>query len=427
MNLVHQRYRILMLVTVISAVNSMDRGAVGLALQDIKTEFAFSDSQLGIVTGLAVAMLSSIAAVPIARLADRGDRARIITLATATWSVATTLTSAVGGFLHLVLVRVFSSLGDVAANPPAQSLITDVFAPAERPRAMGIFLVGSSFAGVLGYLVGGWLNEYFGWRTMFLLIGLPGFLLTVVAWLWLSDPRRGSSAVRAEPSPPTGDTYLPIRPVLAALWRNRTFRMLLTANLTWAFFSTGIASWSPSYFIRTYGLTPGELGTWFALVFGGGGIIGVVIGGELASRFAGDNMTLQLRAVACNQVLAAAVTGGAYAVNDVHLALALQGTAAILGGLSLGPLYAALVSVVPSRMRATAVAISGVCVSIMGMGLGPLAIGILSDLTHEELGVGSLRFGLLCVLPFAAVGATFVWIAARSIRQDYALVEAIEA
>lgn len=415
----------LALITLISAVNSMDRGAVGLALQEIKIEFALSDSQLGLVTGLAVALLSSATAVPIARLADRGDRARIITLATATWSVATTLTSAIGGYLHLLLVRVFSSMGDVAANPPAQSLITDAFAPAERPRAMGIFLMGNTFSGVLGYLVGGWLSEYFGWRTMFFLIGLPGFLLTGVAWLWLADPWRRNGVGTAQRA--SSDVYMPIVPVLAALWRNRTFRILLTANLTWAFFSTGIASWSPSYFIRTYGLSLGELGTWFALVFGGAGLVGVITGGELASRFAGDNMPLQLRVVACNQALAAAVTGGAYAVNNVHLALALQGTAAVLGGLSLGPLYSALVSVVQPRMRATAVAISGVCVSIMGMGLGPLTIGMLSDATSQELGAGSLRFGLLCALPFAALGAAFVWVAARNIQKDYASVEAIEA
>src|SRR5687768_16882052 len=181
---------LLVLLLVICAFNYIDRLALGLVLQDIKVDLSLTDTQLGLLSGIAFALFYSIMGIPIARWADRGNRVAIITFTTALWSAAVALCGVASNFVQLLLIRIGVAVGEAGCTPPAHSLIADYFTRAERPRAVAIYMLGGQLS-VVGYLWAGWLNELYGWRVTFMLLGLPGLGLAALAWLTLREPRLG--------------------------------------------------------------------------------------------------------------------------------------------------------------------------------------------------------------------------------------------
>jgi len=167
----------------------MDSWSLGVALQSIKTDLHLSDTQLGLLSGLAFAFLYAVMGIPIARWADSGNRIAIISLTIALWSAAMALCALAKTFVQLLLIRVGLAIGEAGCIPPAHSLIADHFTRAERPKAVSLYMLGVPLSAVLGYFLSGWLNELYGWRVMYMLLGLPGLGLSAVAWLTLKEPR----------------------------------------------------------------------------------------------------------------------------------------------------------------------------------------------------------------------------------------------
>ena len=188
-NTTYRNY-LLAVLTVIALFNYVDRTALGLVLQNIKTDLQLSDTQLGFLSGIAFALFYSVMGVPIARWADRGNRVTIITLTTALWSVAVALCGVATSFTQLLLTRVAVAVGEAGCIPPAFSLIADYFNRGERPRASAIYGLAGVFSAVIGYFVAGWLNEFYGWRVTFVCMGAPGVALALLAWFTLREPRR---------------------------------------------------------------------------------------------------------------------------------------------------------------------------------------------------------------------------------------------
>jgi MFS family permease len=408
----------LALLTVIVAFNYTDRFALGIALQDIKRDLQLSDSQLGFLSGIAFALFYSTMGIPIARWADRGNRITIIAVATSVWSAAVAACGLARSFLQLMLVRVVVGVGEAGCVPPGLSLIADFFSRAERARAVSVYMQGISASLVLGYLASGWLNQMFGWRAMFLLIGLPGVLLAVLAQWSLKEPRREQTATaHVESSAPA------ISDVCRTLWATRSFRHLLCANAVMWFISYGTMQWTPAFFIRDFSLETGELGTWFALLYGIGGIVGTYCGGEWAARQGADNEALQLKGMAVLIAISGVLNAFAYlpalAPNSL-LALAWLGVSYLMGALTNGPLFAIIQTVVPARVRAMAIAVVYLVANLIGIGLGPWATGALSDAFHPRFGEESLRYALVLMCPGAAWGAYHLWAASRTVAGDIA-------
>jgi MFS family permease len=378
------------------ASNCMDRVALGLLLQELKVDLALSDTQLGLLTGIAFALFYSVMGIPIARWADRGNRVTLITITTALWSAAVALCGMASSFLQLLLIRIGVAVGEAGCNPPAHSLIADYFSRLERPKAVAIYMLGAPLATVLGYFGAGWLNELCGWRVTFIVLGLPGVALAALVMLTLKEPRRQQGVSTVAPNlhehPSLTETCI-------ALWQKRSFRHLLIFYSVSAFFSVGTGQWKPSFFIRSYGLQTGELGTWLAVIYGLGGILGTWLGGVAASRYAAGNERLQLNAICVAYCVLAGVSVCTYLSPDAHLAFALLAVTMIATGTVVGPLFATIHAVVPQRMRAMSIAILFLFANLIGMGLGPLAVGVLSDAFHSWAGEDSLRFALLALSP----------------------------
>jgi MFS family permease len=427
---------LLTLLPLILAFNYVDRLALGLLLQDIKVDLHLSDTQLGLLTGIAFALFYSLLGIPIARWADRGNRVTIIAITTALWSAAVALCGAATNFVQLLLIRIGVGVGEAGCIPPAQSLIADYFGRAERPRAVARYMLGAPVSMVIGYFLAGWLNELYGWRMTFMLLGLPGLALAALAWSTLREPRRetpGTGAAREADSPtcqPGGsmDVAQPtLREVCVTLWRNDAFRHLLYGFSVMSFFGYGISQWKAAFFIRSYGLQTGELGTWFAVIYGLGGILGTHLGGELASRHAAQDERLQLRAMALVYCGSAVIFASIFLSSNAHLAFALIALSAITGAATTGPLFATIQTLVPERMRAMSIAFIYLFANLIGMGLGPLAVGVLSDVFRSLAGDESLRYALLCLCPGYFWGAWHVWQGSKTVTRDLEAAQAIRA
>jgi len=357
------KHYMLGLLTVVAAFNYLDRFVLSLLLEPIKQEFDLSDSQLGLLTGFAFALFYSLAGIPIARWADRGNRNAIVAMTTALWSAMVVLSGLVGNYTQLLLVRIGVAVGEAGCLPPAQSLIAEYFDRAERPRAMSIYWMCGPIAIIIGYLGGGWLAEYVNWRITFIVMGVPGIALAILVKLTLREPRlkQISTAVVEHPS---------LKAVLNTLWQQRSFRHIAVAFCVAYFFGMGTSVWLPTFFIRSHGMETGELGTWLALIWGICGLFGTYLGGVLASHYATGKEALQMRSVAIIMVLSGLFYASTYLSSNKYAAFSLLSIGVIIGSLANGPVFSVIQSLVNDRMRSVAIALIFLMANLIGFGLG---------------------------------------------------------
>jgi predicted MFS family arabinose efflux permease len=418
---------LLVLLTTIMVFNYVDRLSMGLVLQDIKVDLSLSDTQLGLLTGIAFAFFYAVMGIPIARWADRGNRVTIISLTVAVWSVAVTLCGTASTFLQLLLIRVLVAVGEAGCHPPAFSLIADYFGRSERPRAVARYMLGWPLALLVGNLAAGWLNQFYGWRVTFVVVGMPGLILAVLARSTLQEPRNHVATMslvpRSESERMAAEVQPNLREVLVTLGGSAAFRHLVICFSLSYFFGNGILQWQPAFFERSHGLQTGELGTWFALIYGVGGLIGTYLGGELAARYAADNERLQLLALAAVYGVIALLGAGVYLAIDRYVALGVL-TLSVIGAATLnGPLFAATQTLVPPRMRAMSIALVLFFSNLIGLGLGPLTAGALSDALRPVLGNEALRYALLALCPGYLWCAWHLWRASRTVASDMAAAQ----
>jgi MFS family permease len=406
----------LVLLTVVYSFNFIDRQLLAILQESIKLELSLSDSQLGLLTGFAFAVFYVTAGLPIARWADRGNRRNIVAIAVGLWSLMTALSGAVQNYLQLLLARIGVGIGEAGGSPPSHSIISDIFPPEKRASAIAFYSMGVNFGILFGFLFGGWLNEFFGWRVAFVVVGLPGILLAVIVKLTLREPLRGLSEQKqaSDDSPPFTD-------VVKLLWSRLSFRHMAFAGALNAFAGYSTSNWTASFMIRSHQMTTGELGTWLALIMGLGGAIGVFGGGLLADRLAPSDKRWYLWLPALAGIICVPFMVAVYTVDSAYAALMISIVPGLLFNVYLGNAIATTHGLVGLRMRATASAILFLILSIIGLGIGPWSIGLLSDYLEPELGVESLRYAMLYLIPAVMFwSACHFYLGARTLREDLA-------
>jgi MFS family permease len=418
---------LLVVLLIISALNNVDRNALGIVLEDIKIDLSLSDTQLGLLSGIAFALFYAFMGIPIARWADRGNRVAIISITAAIWSVAVASCGFARNFIQLLLIRVGVAAGESGCLPPAHSLIAEYFDRSERPRAVARYMLHGPLAFVIGYFATGWLNQLYGWRMTFVILGLPGLVFAVLGWVTLKEPRADDAgqiaAVRPTMNHSSSADVPSFTHVCKVLWANVAFRHLMLCFSVWYFFGYGLLQWQPTFFVRSHGLATGEIGTWFALIYGVGGGLGMYLGGELASGYAASNERLQLVAGAIAFVAFGIVTAAAFVVPNYHVAFTALAIAAFGGCVAQGPMLATIQTLVPPRMRAMSIAIIYLFANLIGLGLGPLAAGALSDALQPFVGQESLRYALIGLCPGYFWAAWHLHRASQSVAGDIAETE----
>jgi len=367
----------------------------------------------------------SLMGIPIARWADRGNRATIISLTTALWSVAVALCGTAGSFVQLVTIRVAVAVGEAGCTPPAFSLIADYFARAERPRAVAIYGLGVPLGIIFAFVWAGWLNELYGWRLTFVLLGAPGLILAALAGFTFKEPRNSIGTGRprtfaAEQLKPPAQAQPKLMTVCLTLWANSTFRDLLLFFSLQSFFAYGILTWLPAFFVRSFGMATGAIGTALAMTLGLGGLIGSYVGGELASRYAAQQERLQLKGMAMAAAASGLLSTGAYLSHHPYFSFGLIGLSAMGLGMGNGPLFATIQGLVPQHLRAVSIAILYLCANLIGMGIGPLAAGALSDVLRPFVAEESLRYALLLLAGGYFWCGWHGWRASRTVTRDLA-------
>jgi predicted MFS family arabinose efflux permease len=417
----YTRY-VLGLLTVVYIVNFVDRQVLSILLESIKLDLGLSDMQLGLLSGTAFGLFYATLGIPIARLADVYSRKWVIVVALTIWSLMTALCGAASSFAVLLLCRVGVGVGEAGGSPPSHALISDLFPPEKRGAALGIFSLGVPVGILVGLMAGGWLDETLGWRTAFMVVGLPGLILALIVALTLREPPRGM----ADGLTASTKGYS-AREVIAFLWRSRSFRHTALGSALYAFVGYSFVTWAPSFLKRSHGMESGEVGTWLALIIGIGGGIGVYGGGWLSDRWALRDPRGRSLLPALAMFASLPFWLGAYLTPSTGLALALMVPPATFGLMYQAPALAITQGLSTPAMRATAGAVLLFVINIVGLGVGPAVTGWLSDLLEPRFGSDSLGYALLIVsMALAGAGYEF-WRASHTLAADLEFVRSVQA
>jgi MFS family permease len=392
-----------------------DRQLINILVEPIKQEFNASDTEMGLLTGLAFVLFYATMGVPIARLADRGSRRDILAIAMAVWSAMTALCGMSHSFVQLALARFGVGVGEAGGGPASYSMLADYFPPRRRNTAFGILAAAAPFGILLSMYGGAVIATHYGWRVTFLGLGVPGILLALVIRLTIDEPLRG----RWDAPKKVATPELSLRQVLLLLWRDPATRTVALASGVTAISGFAAGAWLPSFFIRVHGLSLIEAG--LSLGLGGtiGGMLGGVVGGLLADRLSKRHLSWQLKVAALGTLLSLPAQGlvllwpqGDYfSVGDMRLPIAvmLVPFGAFFMAFMQGPAVAAVQNLAAPEIRTQATAAFFFVTSALGMGLGPLSVGLFSDALTPLFAEQAVRYGLLASLLFMLLGAILFW------------------
>ena len=421
------------LLLLIYVMNFVDRQVVNILAEPIKRELGLLDWQLGAMSGFAFALFYTVLGLPIARLAERGNRPYIIGAALAVWSGFTALCGLTQNFAQLLLARIGVGVGEAGCTPPAHSLITDYVPKEKRASALAFYSMGTPLGSLVGMGLGGVIADLHGWRMAFIVCGVPGVVLALLAALTLVEPRIRKTTAELKAHAAAMREAKPFREALATLKRKRTFWLVSFAAAIKAFIGYGQAPFAASFFYRNhseeiaalaaqFGLQSGGfLGLALGLMGGVGGAIGAYLGGMIADKYGGRDYRAYVSVPAVASLAVIPIYMFALVSPFATFALGSLLMGSILGTLWYGPVYATAQTIVPPHMRATASAILLFIINLIGLGLGPLAVGALSDTFAIGLGMGEaegVRYALL-VSALAGLGAAALfWMARKTIREE---------
>ena len=397
-------------------MNFVDRQILSILLPSIKQELALPDTYLGLLSGTAFGIFYATLGVPIARLADRFSRKWVMTTCLVLWSAFTAACGTAAGFGSLLACRIGVGVGEAGGSPPAHSLISDYFPPEKRATALAVFSLGVPFGILVGFMAGGWLDQTLGWRNAFAVVGAPGLLLAAIVALTLREPPRGHSEGLVHGSGPAPSA----REVIAFLWRAKSFRHSSFAGGLYSFVGYSVVNWTPSFLVRSHGMSTARIGFWLAMIVGVGGGIGNYLGGTLADRWQAREPRARVYLPAL--AVAASFPFGfvIYTTPNTTLALALLVIPTALGLMYQAPTFAVTQSLATPRMRATAAAVLLFVLNIVGLSLGPAVTGALSDALAPRYGADSLRWALLIVSTLFVWSAIHFYLAGRTLEADVA-------
>lgn len=398
-------------------LNFFDRQVLAALAPILKGYWQLSDYQVGLLaTGFEITY--ALAPVPVAILADRWLRRRVVALAVALWSGAMVLTGAAWSYAALLVGRAGLGLGEASYGPSALAWLSDLFPPNHRSRAVGIHDLALMLGSAAGYALGGVLGTALGWRPVFFLAAVPGFILAIIIWSFPEPPKGQSDREAlgvgrpAPAAPDAGQASLLLLPTLGELLRIPTLLITYTVAVLINLATAGVIYWLPSYAVRTYGLGEDQVG----LLIGGITVViggaGVLVGGVVADRLLSRTPAARLLVISSSYTLGLPLAMAAVFAPSMALFVMLA-TGAVFLFTFFFPCVAPLVhQVTRPELRATAMGLYLFAAHILGNALAPPLIGWLSDQT------GDLRQGIAVALLLALVGALIGFWGTRFVGRD---------
>ena len=384
-------------LTVAYIFSFIDRQILNLLVEPIQQDLNLSDTQISLLQGIAFALFYTLMGIPIARLADVSNRRSIIAAGVFLWSLMTALCGLTKTFWQLFAARVGVGVGEAALSPPAYSLFSDYFPPGKVTRAIAVYTGGSFLGAGLAYIIGGFVVDYVtsldtvdlpyigqlrAWQLAFIVVGLPGVLLALLVMTLREPARRGLLGDQPGAVP----VSIPIKDILKFLRKNRrTYGHHLIGVSMFVMLAYAILAWTPAFFIRKYGWTPGEVGLIYGFMLLIFGTSGVVSAGWIADALRRRGYTdANLRVIMIGALCATPFGIAAPLVDNVWLALALMAPFTFLWSLPHGIAPAALQPVTPNQMRAQVSALYLLSVNLIGLGIGPTFVALMTDYLYKD-------------------------------------------
>jgi MFS family permease len=412
----YRNYALVML-TLVYVFNFVDRQLLVILQESIKKELHLSDTQLGLLSGFTFAIFYVTLGIPIASVADKRNRRNIVAMSLSLWSIMTALSGRARNFIQLLLARIGVGVGEAGGSPPAHAMISDYFPPEKRSTALSVYSTGIYIGILIGFLMGGYLNQHLGWRTAFLVLGIPGVIFSLLFLATVKEPRRGATDAQAA---------LLNKPhrlveVIRFLFSTKTFVWLALATGLHVFCIYGLVNWAPSFLARLHGMKSSEIGVLLGLILGIGGAIGTYAGGWLTDHFGKKDKSWYLKIPAYAIIASIFFAAGALFLQNNFLSVFCLGFCVSLHSMYLGPSIAVVHSLVPASMRALASAILFLILNLIGLGFGPLVVGMISDWLAPQLGVESLRWAMSIIILVSIASSALFFKSAKKWMVDLKL------
>ena len=407
------RNYVLGILVVVYTFNFIDRQILSILLESIKSDLKLSDTSLGMLTGFAFALFYATLGIPIAKYADYGNRRNLISIAIGVWSLMTAISGLAQNFYHLLFARIGVGVGEAGCSPPAHSMISDYFPANSRSTALGIYSLGIPFGIMFGLFAGGWINEFFGWRMAFFVVGIPGIIIALIFRYTVQEPLRGQAEGRiddkAQPSIPETMRYL---------LKKRSFRHLAFGAALAAFVGYGAITWLPSFFQRSYEMQTGEVGWYLGLILGIPGGLGIFLGGYSSDYFGSKDTRWCLWIVALAMAITVPLYYMVFLSPNAYSSFLWLIVPIFFGNFYQATTFSQTQGVVELRMRSVAAAILLFIINIIGLGFGPQAVGLLSAFLNPEYGKESLRYSLLILTTIKLWCAYHYYLAGKYLKED---------
>jgi predicted MFS family arabinose efflux permease len=408
----------LFVLTAISTCGFIDRIVMNVLVQPIKLEFGLSDTQIGLVAGLAFALLNVVLGLWLSRVAERRRRLTLVAIGTFLWSVATAACGAATSFATLALARVGVGVGEAFGLPSTQSVVSDYFPKEKRTTAISVLLLAPPIGAFLGSAGGGMIAQAWGWRTAFVIASIPGFVLALLVLLTVAEPPRGQHDDLGS----EGETIPPFTAVLKRMWQRHSLRHMLAGSAIASMAGFGVNAFLAAFLARRFGYSVGEAAVAAGVLTSAPATLGVLGAGWISDRMARRDARAYATIPGWSLVLAAPIYILAVTRETAGAAIGLLALAALFQYCYLGPSQGVFQNQMHPRMRASSTAVTTMVYSLVGGGLGPVLVGKLSD--HFAMANGEAG-GLTTAMAITAI--FYVWasihffVARRRIREELAL------
>ena len=409
------RAYVLAVLTLVYTFNHVDRQILVILLEPIKSDLALTDTQLGLLSGLAFAAFYATLGIPIAMWADRGNRRSIIAMALAIWSAMTALSGLAQNYWQLLFARMGVGVGEAGGTPPATSIISDLYAPHERATALGIYTTGIGIGILLGFIMGGVVYQAFGWRAAFFVAGIPGLLLALLVRFTIREPKRGQVEARED----KGDAPL-LGETLKFIGGQTSFLFLLAGCCLICISANAFLVFTSSHLQRTFGVGPADVAIPLGVLIGGVGGVGAVVIGKVCDRLSVRDLKWRPLTIAVCAGLALPFAWMFLHASSISAAYAWNIVPSFMGLIYASVAYTASQELVALRMRAFASAFMLFCLTLIGIGGGPTLAGWLSEHFAAQGNSTPLRSALEIVLCLNALSIVFLLISARTYQKDAA-------
>ncbi len=400
---------ILFVMFLSSVLSQTDRQLVNILLEPIKHELHATDAQMGLLSGLYFVIFYVLAGIPIARLADRGSRRAIAASCMTVWSFATGLSGFTQSYAQLAVARAVVATGEGGCTPAIYSLITSIFPVSARTRALSFFTSGTAVGSGLGIFLGGTLVGALGWRHVFMVVALPGFVLAPILLWVLPEPRRAEAAG----APPPPGVFATMRDLL----RTRTFPLVGLAAIVGSIGAFGAFAWTPAFLGRVHHMSHAEIGLKLGIATSLGLVLGNLSAGYLADRLGSRDSRWALWIPALGFVFTLPTGLLSVFSPSANLSVILSAGFSYFIAFWPPPIIASVIRIADQRAKTVAGACIALCTSI-GAALGPFVMGAMNDAMNQAYGPLAVRYSIAASVCVCATGAILCLFAGHALPGD---------